>query len=124
MAIVALLAFAEALPAAEDGFAAWWPQFKAAVAKGDLSAMLKNAEFPMDWELKQVRRIPSFDDFAAHFDAYFPSDMKKAVATAKPVSIPGGQYMITWHARGNEYSLYFKKLRTKWALYALSEGPP
>ena len=51
-------------------------------------------------------------------------DMKKAIATAKPVAIPGDQYMITWHARGNEYSLYFKKHGNSWVLFALSEGPP
>jgi hypothetical protein len=50
--------------------------------------------------------------------------MRRAVATQKPVSIPGGQYMVTWHARGNEYSLYFEARGSSFALLALSEGPP
>jgi hypothetical protein len=32
--------------------------------------------------------------------------------------------MIFWHARGNEYSLYFKAQGGSWALFGLSEGPP
>jgi hypothetical protein len=49
--------------------------------------------------------------------------MKKAVASQKPVAIPEG-HMITWKARGNEYSLYFHPVGGAFALSALSEGPP
>ncbi len=113
-----------ALPAAEDGFAKWWPEFKAAVAKNDAKAIVHGSDFPMDWELLKVRKIDSEADFIAHFNTYFLADMKRAVATQKPVAIPDNKYMITWHARGNEYSLYFKKSGASWALWTLSEGPP
>ena len=122
IALLALLAIVVA--GADDGFAKWWPEFKAAAAKNDAKAIVKGAAYPMDWELGKTRRIESEADFLAHFSAYFTADMRAAVASQKPVSIPGDQYMITWHARGNEYSMYFKSSRGAWALYALSEGPP
>jgi len=109
--------------AADDGFAKWWPDFKAAVAKNDAKGIVHGAQFPMDWELGKIRKVTSEADFFAHFDTYFTADMRKAVATQKPVSIPGDQYMITWHARGNEYSLYFQARGGSFALTALSEGP-
>jgi hypothetical protein len=120
----ALLLCASVANAADDGFAKWWPEFKTLVAQNGAKAIVKGSQFPMDWELLKVRKIDSEADFVAHFSAYFSADMKRAVATQKPVAIPGDQYMITWHARGNEYSLYFKRSSTGWALSALSEGPP
>jgi hypothetical protein len=119
----ALLMFA-ALAGAEDGFAKWWPEFKAAVAKNDPKAIVHGAQFPMQWELGKIRKVDSEADFLAHFDTYFTADMRKAVAAAKPVSIPGDQYMITWRARGNEYSMYFLAKSGAYVLFALSEGPP
>jgi len=110
--------------AADDGFAKWWPEFKAAVAKNDAKAVVRGAQFPLPWELGKVRNIATEADFVAHFNTYFTADMQKAVAEQKPVSIPGDQYMITWHARGNEYSLYFKPQGGSFVLLALSEGPP
>jgi len=121
--IAALLMFAT-LARADDGFAKWWPEFKAAVAKGDAKAIVRGTLFPLPWELGKVRNIATEGDFVAHFNTYFTADMHKAVAEQKPVSIPGDQYMITWHARGNEYSLYFKQQGGSFVLFALSEGPP
>ena len=109
---------------ADDGFAKWWPQFQAAVKSGDAKAIAHGAPFPMDWELGKVRKIDTESDFLAHFSTYFLADMRRAVATQKPVSIPDNKYMIFWHARGNEYSLYFKAQGGSWALFGLSEGPP
>jgi len=120
--LVALLL--ASLAFADDGFAKWWPDFKAAVAKNDPKAIARGAAFPMNWELEKTRKIESQAEFLAHFNTYFTADMRRAVASQKPVSIPGDQYMITWHARGNEYSMYFKSSGGAWALYALSEGPP
>jgi hypothetical protein len=109
---------------ADDGFAKWWPGFQASVAKGDAKSIVVGTKFPMPWELGKTRSIETEADFVAHFATYFPADMRRAVATQKPVSIPGGQYMVTWHARGNEYSLYFEARGSSFALLALSEGPP
>ena len=96
---------------------------QAAVAKNDAKAISEGTVFPMDWELGPLRKIASREDFIAKFAAYFTSDMKKAVASGKPVAVPEG-YMITWHARGNEYSMYFHPVNGSFALGALSEGPP
>jgi hypothetical protein len=123
-AALLFLAFAASTPAADDGFAKWWPEYKTAVAKNDPKAIVKGAQFPMDWELGKVRKIQTEVEFLADFGTYFTADMRKAIATQKPVSIPNDQYMITWHARGNEYSLYFMSRGGSWSLYALSEGPP
>src|ERR1700691_6169486 len=122
-ALLMIAAFA-VVAGADDGFAKWWPEFKASVAKNDAKAIVRGTQFPLPWELGKVRNIATEADFVAHFNAYFTADMRKAVAEQKPVSIPGDQYMITWHARGNEYSLYFKQQGASFALLALSEGPP
>lgn len=124
MKVAAVLLCAVGAWAADDGFAKWWPGFQASVAKSDAKAIVRGAQFPMDWELGKIRKIATEADFVAHFKTYFTADMGKAVATQKPVSIPGDQYMITWHARGDEYSLYFKRLGESFVLFALSEGPP
>ncbi len=108
---------------ADDGFAKWWPQFQAAAAKGDAKAITEGSKFPMQWELGTVREIKTREDFVARFASYFTADMKRAVASRKPVAIPEG-YMITWKARGNEYSLYFRPAGGSFALSGLSEGPP
>jgi len=124
MRLAAAALLLSVLALADDSFAKWWPQFKAAVAKNDAKAIVKGAAFPMDWELGKTRKIESEADFLANFNTYFTADMRKAVATQKPVAIPGDQYMITWHARGNEYSMYFKAKNGAYVLFALSEGPP
>lgn len=116
-----LLAFS--VRAADDGFAKWWPQFESAVAKGDVNAVVDHATFPMQWENGPIREIKTRDELVNGFKSYFTADMKKAVASAKPVKIPDG-YMITWKARGNEYSFYFKPAGGAFALNGLSEGPP
>ena len=38
--------------------------------------------------------------------------------------LPNGNYMIVWHARGNEYSLHFTPAGDGFALDGLGEGPP
>ena len=127
----ALLLFALPRPvtlgAADDGFAKWWPQFQAAAAAKNSNDVLRGVKFPIDWELGKVRKVSSAADFTAHFAAYFTDDMRKAVATQKPEAIPGDEYSITWHARGDEYAMYFSKSASApggWALGGLSEGPP
>jgi hypothetical protein len=121
--LAALALLSGAVIAADDGFTAWFPQFQAAVSRNDAKEIAGLTHFPINWELRKVRRVETDADFVAHFAAYFPADMKKAVAQAKPVPIPDG-YMLTWKARGDEYGLYFKKLSGRWVLNGLSEGPP
>ena len=123
MKTLALVMLAFTASGADDGFAKWWPRFQSAVAKGDAKAMTEGSKFPMQWELGTVREIKAREDFVARFPAYFTADMKRAVASQKPVAIPEG-HMITWHARGNEYSLYFRPAGGSFSLSALSEGPP
>lgn len=123
MRTLALLALTVGVSGADAGFAKWWPQFQAAVAKSDAKAVAAGSAFPMDWENGPVRKIQTRADFIARYAAYFTADMKRAVASRKPVAIPEG-YMITWKARGNEYSLYFRPAGGSFALAGLSEGPP
>ena len=54
-----------------------------------------------------VREIKSEADLAARFDIFFTPEIKKQIATKRPERLPNGNYMIVWHARGNEYSLHF-----------------
>jgi hypothetical protein len=109
--------------AADDEFAKWWPSFQVSVKSRDAKAISSGVKFPMQWELGAVREIKTQDEFIRGFNSLFTADMKRAVATAKPVKIPEG-YMITWHARGNEYSLYFHAAGGGFVLSGLSEGPP
>jgi hypothetical protein len=122
MKTFALLLLSLSAFAADDGFAKWWPQFQSAVARGDAKAMTEGSKFPMQWELGTLREIKTREDFIAHFATYFTADMKKAVASRKPVAIPEG-HMILWNARGDEYSLYFRPVGGSFALSGLSEGP-
>ena len=109
MKLLALLLTAVAAQA-DDGFAKWYQRFQNAVAKGNAEAATELAEFPMDWEYGATRKIPARAVLVGRFDFYFTADIKQAVATKKPERISNGQYIITWKARGNEYSMYFKRL--------------
>ena len=105
-------------------FAKWWPRFQAAVAKRDIDAVAQGAAFPLNWENGPIRDIKSTADLKFRFDAYFTPEIRKIVATKMPERLPTGTYSITWKARGNEYSLYFKPQGGTFALDGLSEGPP
>ena len=123
--VAALLLVAVAAGNADDaGFLRWWTHFQASVAKGDGNAVAEGAQFPMDWEFGSVRKIQAKAALTDRFDSYFTADIRKAVATQQPARLPNGMYCITWKARGNEYSLYFKPMGGTYALDSLSEGPP
>src|SRR6185369_16834909 len=110
-----------ASPAAD--FTKWWPGFQAAVAKGDAKAVAERAYFPLSWELGPIREIKSETEFLRDFDKYFTAEVKKGLASGKRDQLPDGTYMITWKARGNEYSMYFRPTAAGFVLDALSEGP-
>lgn len=122
-AALLFLACAASVPAADDGFAKWWSEFQASTARNDAKAFVKGIQYPIDWELGKVRKISTEADFIAHYNAYVPADMRKAIATQKPVLLPSGVYLIIWHARGDEYSLHFILHGETWSLFALAEGP-
>jgi len=117
-----LLAMASLAWAAGD-FSKWWPAFQSVVAKGDAKAVAQKAHFPLAWELGPIREIRTEADFLKDFDKYFTPEVRKGVAGAKPEQLPDGSYMVTWKARGNEYSLYFRPRGDGYVLDALSEGP-
>ena len=112
------------LTGAAGDFGAWWPKFQAAVAGHDVKAVLQGAKFPMNWENGPVRQIKTESDFTSRFDTYITPEIRKAIAKIKPERLPNGTYILTWKARGNEYSLYFAPLGDVYALDGLSEGPP
>jgi hypothetical protein len=120
---LALLFAAVALFAADLDFAAWWPQFQNAVAKHDAKFAVQGASFPMHWENGKIRDIKTEADLAKRFEFYFTPEIRKAIVNEKPERLPSGTYIITWKARGNEYSLYFKPAGGSFALDGLSEGP-
>jgi hypothetical protein len=109
---------------ADANFAPWWSQFQSAVSKGDGQTVARGAQFPMDWENHAIRSIASESDFVKKFGLYFTAPLKKIVMKNHPERLPNGVYILTWHADGNEYSLYFKPLGSTFALDGLSEGPP
>ncbi len=119
-----LLLFASlAQPA--DHFTDWWTQFRAAAAKYDAKAVAAGVTFPIPWENGKIRDIKSLEDFTRNYPLYFTPEITKIVANKKPERMPNGIYSITWKARGNEYSIYFKPGPAKtFILDGLSEGPP
>ena len=112
------------LMAAAGDFSAWWPKFQSAVAAHNVEAVAHGAKFPMNWENGPVRQIKAASDFTSRFDTYVTPEIRNAVAKIKPERLPNGTYILTWKARGNEYSLYFAPLGDSYALDGLSEGPP
>ena len=116
---IATLAFAA------DHFTEWWTQFRVAAAKSDANTVAAGVKFPIPWENGKIRDIKSLDDFTRNYSRYFTPEITKIVATKKPERMPNGIYSITWKARGNEYSIYFKPGPDKtFILDGLSEGPP
>lgn len=109
---------------AAGDFGAWWVKFQAAVAGHDVQAVVHGAKFPMSWENGPVRQIKTESEFTTRFDAYITPEIRNAIAKTKPQRLPNGTYILTWKARGNEYSLYFVPQGDAYALDGLSEGPP
>ena len=124
-AILALVVTGVALAQKDDAaFRKWWPGFQAAVAKHDAKAIARGMRFPQPWEYgPAIREIKSEADLTAGFDTFLTLEIKKQIATKRPERLPNGNYMIVWHARGNEYSLYFRPAPRAYALSGLSEGP-
>ena len=120
--LLAALTF-QAPPAKTADFAKWWPQFQACVARGDAAAVAKGAAFPIHFELGPIRQIDSEADLKGRFAAFFPAEVKKIIATGKPQRLPKGEYMLLWHAHGDEYSMIFKSVGDGFVLDGLFEGP-
>jgi len=110
--------------AADADFWKWWPHFQAAVARSEAKAVAEGVQFPLDWENGPIRKIESQADFEKRFHAYVTPEIKKMITTRKPEKSGKGEYIITWKARGNEYSVWFVPRGSGYALGGLSEGPP
>jgi hypothetical protein len=125
-AILALVLAGVALARKDDAaFRKWWPQFQTAIAKHDAKAVARGMRFPQPWENgPAIREIKSEADLTARFDVFLTPEIKKQIATKRPERLPNGNYMIVWHARGNEYSLHFTPAGDGFALDGLGEGPP
>jgi hypothetical protein len=109
----------------DAAFRKWWPGFRTAVAKHDAKAVARGMRFPQPWENgPTVREIRSEADLTVRFDVFLTPEIKKQITTKRPERLPNGNYMIVWHARGNEYSLHFTPAGDGFALDGLGEGPP
>ncbi len=109
----------------DAAFQKWWPGFQSAVAKHDAKTVAQGMRFPQPWENgPAIREIKTAADLTARFDVYLTPEIKKEIAGKKPERLPNGNYIIIWHARGNEYSLHFTPAGSAFALDGLGEGPP
>jgi hypothetical protein len=109
----------------DTAFRQWWPGFQTAVVKHDAKTVAQGMRFPQPWENgPAVREIKSAADLTARFKIFFTLEIKKQIANKKPERLPNGNYIIVWHARGNEYSLHFAPAGNAFALDGLGEGPP
>ena len=123
--IAFFLSLVAQLALSADAFSKWWPQFRIAAAASDAKAVSEGVHFPLNWENGKIREIKTQEDFTQNFVRYFTPEIQKIVATKKPERLPTGTYSITWKARGNEYSIYFKPAAAgAFVLDGLSEGPP
>lgn len=123
--ILAVISISAAAQNPDAAFQKWWSGFQSAVAKHDAKAVAQGMRFPQPWENgPSVREIKSAADLAARFKIFFTTEIKKQIASKKPERLPNGNYIIIWHARGNEYSLHFTPSGTGFALDGLGEGPP
>jgi len=57
----------------------------------------------LKWENGPLRDIKTEAEFVRNFNKYFTAEIKRMIAQRYP-----NGYIITWKARGNEYSIYFK----------------
>ncbi len=125
LALVLLLATAASAQSSDAAFRQWWPGFQAAVATHDAKTVAQGMRFPQPWENgPAVREIKSAADLTARFKIFFTVEIKKQISNKKPERLPNGNYIIIWHARGNEYSLHFTPAGSAFALDGLGEGPP
>jgi len=85
-----------------------WPQFQAAVARHDAKTVAAGAKFPLNWENGRIREIGTEAELANRFDDDVTGEIGEIIAGRKPGRLGNGRYIITWKARGNEYSLYFR----------------
>jgi len=109
----------------DTAFRKWWPGFQAAVAKHDAKAVARGMRFPQPWENgPAIREIKSEAELTARFDVFLTREIKQQIASKRPERLPNGNYLIVWHARGNEYSLNFTRTGDGFALDGLGEGPP
>jgi len=115
---------AAAPPEAPSDFGAWWRDFQATLARRDVKAIAALAHYPLNWENGTIRQIKSAQDLIDNFDQYFTPEIRKIIASKTPQREPTGNYVITWKARGNEYSLYYKPEGAAFVMDGLSEGPP
>ncbi len=123
--LFAVISISVAAQNPDAAFQKWWPGFQSAVAKHDAKAVAEGMRFPQPWENgPYVREIKSAADLTARFKIFFTTEIKKQIATKKPERLPNGNYIIVWHARGNEYSLHFTPAGSAFALDGLGEGPP
>jgi hypothetical protein len=109
---------------AQPDFTTWWKQFQTAVSARNVSVVTRGVSFPMQWENGKLRNVKSAAELAAHFDTYFTPEIRAIIVKRTPVEEGRTSRTITWKARGNEYSLYFKASGDTWMLDGLSEGPP
>ena len=106
-------------------FEQWWPRFQAVVARHDAKTVAAGVKFPLNWENGPIREIKTEPELVRRFDDYFTGEIRKIIAGRKPERLGNGRYIITWKARGNEYSLYFRPGGPAgFVLDGLSEGPP
>jgi hypothetical protein len=101
----------------------FFQQFQAAVARNDAKAAAQGAHWPMQWENGPIREIKSEAELAARFNTFFTAEIRGQIQSGKLAKLGAEQYAITWKARGNEYSLYFKLHDGRWVFDGLSEGP-
>lgn len=92
----------------DDGFSRFYADFQKAVKTDDREKVASTIPFDhFDWEASEAfRKVKSKEAFLKNYDRMLTPAIKNRIATGKPIRTNEG-YLIMWHTKSLEYSLYF-----------------
>jgi hypothetical protein len=118
LAAALLLSAGPAFAAGDDGFAAFWAQFKTAVSKGDEAAVAQMVRYPIyyiDGNLKPA-------EFPKIWKGAFKPARRKCLAKQKPAKDKSAEGKISYSVLCEDFLYYFGKDDAGWKLTDFSEN--
>ena len=92
----------------DESFAAFWTQFKAAVAKGDKEAVASMTKFPVEIGENVSKAV-----FLKKYPEFFPRKVQACFAKAKPVADKNPQGGVTYSVFCGEEIFLFEQVEGK-----------
>ena len=107
----------EALAASDDGFAAFWTKFQAAVAKSDQKAVPEMIRYPVFYNDDLQA-----EDFPVIWKGAFSKSKRACLAKEKPVEETDGEGALTYSAFCGSLIYIFGKDAAGWKLTSFAEN--